>query len=127
MSSLNRLFDTIENAREAAHWRAAFGEAQQVDDTTIIPVAQVAYGFGLGFGSGPAQPGAEGEPAPEAEGGGAGGGVRAKPMGAIVVTPECVYFQETADTSKIALFGIGLTALAIYQVAKTLRAIAGKD
>jgi len=127
MSSLNKLFDTIENARQAAHWQAAFGKAQQVDDTTLIPVAQVAYGFGLGFGSGQGQPEAEGEPAPGGEGGGAGGGVRAKPLGAIVVTPECVYFQETADTSKVALFGIGLAALAIYQVAKTLRAIVGRD
>jgi uncharacterized spore protein YtfJ len=125
--SLNRLFDTIENARETAHWRAAFGEPQVVEGRTIIPVAQVGYGFGFGFGQGTGPSEAEGEPVAGGEGGGGGGGVSAKPLGVIVVTPEHVRFEETEDTSKIAVFGIAMVALSIFQVAKTLRAIFGRE
>ncbi len=124
--SLNRLFEIIEKGRETAHWRAAFGEPQVVEGRTLIPVAQVSYGFGLGFGQGMGPSEVEGEPAPEGEGGGGGGGALAKPLGVIVVTPEHVYFEETEDASRIAMAGIGLGALLILQLAKTLRAIAGR-
>jgi uncharacterized spore protein YtfJ len=60
--SLNRMFDSIEQAREAANWQSAFGEPQVIDDKTIIPVAQVGYGFGLGFGRGGQVSEEEGEP-----------------------------------------------------------------
>jgi uncharacterized spore protein YtfJ len=124
--SLNRFFDTVEQTRETAHWQAAFGEPHVEGNQTIIPVAQVSYGFGLGFGSGGGPSGEEGEPASEGEGGGGGGGASAKPLGAIVVTPERVYFEEVSDEGKIALFGIAMVAFSIFQVSKTLRAIFGR-
>jgi uncharacterized spore protein YtfJ len=124
--SLNKLFDTIEQARETAHWEAAFGEPQAVEDRIIIPVAQVGYGFGLGFGSGTAPADEEDKPASTGEGGGGGGGASARPLGVIVVTPESVYFEEVRDEGKIAIFGIGMVTLSIFQVAKTLRAIFGR-
>jgi uncharacterized spore protein YtfJ len=124
--SLNRLFETIEQARDSAHWRAAFGEPQEVEGRTIIPVARVRYAFGLGFGSGTGEAEEEGGPVTEGEGGGGGGGAASKPLGAIVVTPECVYFEETMDTAKISIAGIALSALFVYQLAKTLRAIFGR-
>jgi uncharacterized spore protein YtfJ len=125
--SVNQLFETIEKARETAHWRAAFGEPQVFEDKTVIPVAQVGYGFGFGFGSGSGPSAGEDEPLSTGEGGGGGGGAQAKPLGAIVVTPERVYFEETEDSSKIALAGIGAVALFILQLAKTLRVIFGRD
>ncbi len=124
--SLNRLFDTMEQARETARWQAAFGEPQVVEGRTIIPVAKVGYGFGFGFGSGTGPAEQEGEPAPGGEGGGGGGQASAKPLGAIVVTPENVYFEETADEGKIALAGIILGIVSVLQFFKTLRAIFGK-
>jgi uncharacterized spore protein YtfJ len=124
--SLNQLFDTVEKARETAHWRAAFGEPQVFEDKTLIPVAQVGYGFGLGFGSGTGPSGEAGQPAPGGEGGGGGGGASARPLGVIVVTPESVYFEETEDASKIALAGIGVAALFLLQLGKTLRALFGR-
>jgi uncharacterized spore protein YtfJ len=124
--SLNQLFDSIEKARETAHWRAAFGEAQVFEDKTVIPVARVGYTFGLGFGSGTGPSGDEGRPAPGGEGGGGGGGASATPLGVIVVTPEQVYFEETLDEAKIALAGIGVAALFILQLGKTLRTIFGR-
>ena len=124
--SVNRIFESIEQARETANWRAAFGEPQVIDDKTIIPVAQVSYGFGLGFGRGGQVSEEEGEPETEGEGGGGGGGASAKPYGVIVVTPDNVYFEEVEDSSKIAVLGIAMSAFAIFQVAKTLRVIFGR-
>lgn len=121
--SLNRLFDTIEKSREAAHWRAAFGEPQVYEDKTLIPVAQVSHLFGLGFGSGTGPAGGADQTAPAGEGGGAGGGISARPLGVIVVTPQRVYFEETEDAGKIVLAIIGLAALFVLQLGKTLRAI----
>jgi uncharacterized spore protein YtfJ len=121
--SLNKLFDTIEKARETANWQAAFGEPQVIEDKTIIPVARVSYGFGLGFGSSTGQPETEDEPAPAGEGGGGGGGAWAKPLGAIVVTPEQVTFEETLDVGKISIAGMVVGGLFILQLAKTLRSI----
>lgn len=123
--SLNRYFDMVEKTREAAHWQAAFGEPYVEGDRTIIPVAQVAYGFGLGFGSGSGPSGEEGEPVGGGEGGG-GGGASAKPLGAIVVTPERVYFEEVRDVGKTAFFGIAMVAFNVFQIAKTLRVIFGR-
>jgi uncharacterized spore protein YtfJ len=134
--SLNRLFDTIEKARDTAHWRTAFGEPTVIEDKTLIPVSQVSYGFGLGFGQGgpPPEEGGEAVPggesdedAPGGEGGGAGGAASSKPLGIIVVSPEGVRFQEVEDVSKIALAGILVGGLFIYQVAKTLREIFGRS
>jgi uncharacterized spore protein YtfJ len=118
--SLNRLFDSIEQARETADWQAAFGEPRVVEGRTLIPVAQVGYGFGLGFGSG-SQP-QEGEDTGAAEGAGGGSGAMAKPLGTIVVTPDSVEFEPIPDT-KIALWGIALGALTIFEFARTVRAI----
>jgi uncharacterized spore protein YtfJ len=125
--SLNRLFDAIEQTKETAQWQAAFGEPQVFEDRTVIPVAQVGYGFGLGFGSGTGPAEEEDEPASVAEGGGGGGGAQAKPLGALVITPEHIYFEETMDTGKLAMAGIGLAALFVLQLAKTLRAIFGRS
>jgi uncharacterized spore protein YtfJ len=124
--SLNKLFDLVEQARETANWEAAFGEPESVGDKTIIPVAQVGYGFGLGFGSGTAPADEEDKLASTGEGGGSGGGALAKPLGAIVVTPESVYFEEVRDNTKIAILGTGMVTLAIWQIAKTLREIFGR-
>jgi uncharacterized spore protein YtfJ len=124
--SLNKMFDSIEQARDAANWRSAFGEPQVVEGKTIIPVAQVSYGFGLGFGQEGSALEDEDEAGAGGEGGGGGGGVSAKPYGVIVVTPDDVYFEEVEDSSKIAILGIALSAFAVYQITKTLRAIFGR-
>ena len=121
--SLNRLFDSIQQARETADWRAAFGEPQVAEGKTVIPVAQVSYGFGLGFGGGSPSP--EGENAPAPEGVGGGGGASAKPLGTIVVTPDSVRFEPIPDT-KIALWGMAVGALFIFEFARTVRAIVSR-
>jgi len=135
---LNKLFDMIENTRSSASWRAAFGEPEIVDDKTIIPVAQVTYGFGMGFGTGTelpeedalqvegALPADEASAVDLAEGAGGGGGSRVKPLGALVITPEGVEFEETVDSTKVALAVFMMIAWSTYQLTKTLRAIFGR-
>lgn len=125
--SLNKFFDTIEAIRETTNWRAIFGEPQKVGDKTIIPVARVRYGFGLGFGGSTGQPEAEGEPPPEGEGSGGGGGVWTEPLGAIVVTPEEVYFEEKRNWGMISLALMVLGGVFLFQLGKTLRVIFGRE
>ncbi len=122
---LNRLFDTIKNARETANWRVAFGEPQQVEGRTLIPVAKVTHAYGLRFGASDS-PDVEDEVALSGEGGGVGGSASSRPVGAFVVTPEGVYFEPALDQGVIALAGLGVGALFILQFSKTLRAIFGR-
>jgi uncharacterized spore protein YtfJ len=122
--SVNRLFDTFERFRDTADWRAAFGEAQVIGDKTIIPVAQVGYAFGMGFGES-GEPPAEGAeaPVPDGSGGGGGGMASSKPLGAMVITPDSVYFEPIRDDGKIALVGLGVGAWSVLLIAKTVKAI----
>ena len=80
--------------------RHVYGEPVLRGDTTVIPVAQVAYGFGAGGGRGPARlrKAASDENPPdadarsEAQGAGGGGGVRMTPVGALEIGPEGTRF-----------------------------------
>jgi uncharacterized spore protein YtfJ len=80
--------------------RHVYGEPVQHGDTTVIPIAQVAYGFGAGGGRGPGrarknegdESAAETDPRPEAQGAGGGGGVRMTPVGALEIGPRGTRF-----------------------------------
>ncbi len=125
--SLDRLFDEVEGLREKANWQAVFGEPRQVGEQTIIPVAQVTYGFGLGFGRGMPKEPKEGEEAATespGEGGGGGAGGGAKPLGVIVVTPDRVRFESTGNPASVALAGIAMVAWTVWQINKTVRVFA---
>jgi uncharacterized spore protein YtfJ len=125
--SVNRMFKLIEETREAANWKAAFGEPRQVEGRTIIPVAQVGYGFGLGFGQGARKGQAEDtEPAAQDEGGGGGGGASSKPLGVIIITENEVSFESTLDQGRVALAGLAVGALFFWELGSTLRALFGR-
>jgi uncharacterized spore protein YtfJ len=81
--------------------RHVYGEPIQHGDTTVVPVAQVAYGFGAGGGRGPGGTrknesddagAADKDPSSEAEGAGGGGGVRMTPVGALEIGPQGTRF-----------------------------------
>ena len=80
--------------------RHVYGEPVQHGDITVIPVANVAYGFGAGGGQGPGRvpKGAPGDSASttehrtDAQGAGGGGGVRMTPVGALEIGPEGTRF-----------------------------------
>ncbi len=80
--------------------RHVYGEPIQRGDTTVIPVASVAYGFGAGGGRGRRPSHATDNPAaaaadtPSGEGAGGGGGVRLTPAGALEIGPHGTRFVK---------------------------------
>jgi len=91
--------------------RHVYGEPVHHGETTIIPVAKVAYGFGAGGGLRPGQGPAladDGRPesGAEARGGGGGGGARLSPIGALEIGPWGTRFIRYDELPRL------LTALA---------------
>ena len=96
--------------------RHVYGEAVHHGDTTVIPVASVAYGFGAGGGRRPSQMtdpprGPSADTRPAAEGAGGGGGVRMTPAGVLEIGPKGTRFIRFHPLAP--LFGIGAIGLAL--------------
>jgi uncharacterized spore protein YtfJ len=97
--------------------RHVYGDPVHHGDTTVIPVAQVAYGFGAGGGQGPGRSGtkafAESSPdkdaRSDAQGAGGGGGVRMTPVGALEIGPEGTRFIRFHPL--VPLFGAGAVGI----------------
>ena len=95
--------------------RHVYAEPVHHGDTTVIPVAKVAYGFGAGGGRRPAPRSggmasstAEAAGA-EAHGGGGGGGARLTPIGALEVGPRGTRFIRYNELPRLAgAFALGL-------------------
>ena len=99
--------------------RHVYGEPVRHGDTTVVPVARVAYAFGAGGGQAPGPRGKSGPDASlaathassEAQGGGGGGGVRMTPVGALEIGPRGTRFIRFDPlTHWLAAGGIGLLA-----------------
>ena len=93
--------------------RHVYAEPVHHGDTTVIPVAKVAYGFGAGGGRRPALSGqvtgSGAEPAGEAQGGGGGGGARLTPIGALEMGPRGTRFVRYNELPRLAgAFALGL-------------------
>jgi len=54
MEAINALFERLDKVSEEVNVNAVFGTPETVEDTTLIPVAEIIYGFGAGAGSAPA-------------------------------------------------------------------------
>jgi uncharacterized spore protein YtfJ len=95
--------------------RHVYAEPVHHGDTTVIPVAKVAYGFGAGAGRRPAprlgemaSSTAEAAGA-EAQGGGGGGGARLTPIGALEIGPHGTRFIRYNELPRLAgAFALGL-------------------
>jgi uncharacterized spore protein YtfJ len=110
---------------------SVFGEPVREGATTVVPVAEVFYGFGAGGGYGkPAEGKATEDGAKDApgEGGGSGGGGggRAKPIGYIRLSADGAEFEPIQDQSRIAVAGITMVAWAIFWITATIRAFVKK-
>ena len=95
--------------------RHVYAEPVHHGDTTVIPVAKVAYGFGAGGGRRPARrteqaPGSSARPnGAEAQGGGGGGGARLTPIGALEIGPHGTRFIRYNEVPRLAgALAIGL-------------------
>ncbi|HIP87438.1 MAG TPA: hypothetical protein EYH27_03250 [Anaerolineales bacterium] len=122
-NDLQRLFDSVETLGRKANVNAAFGKPIATEGRTLIPVAEVSYGFGMSFST---VDGGEKTEAPERAAGGGGGGLRTRPIATIEVTPEGIRVEPLMDTGRIALAGILLSGWSIFWIARALMRIFGK-
>lgn len=86
------------SVRDAISVKRVFGEAYQVGDRTVIPVAAVGGGAGGGSGEGT-------DDADSGRGFGSGFGVRARPVGVYEVTGEGVDWKPAVDVTRLARGG----------------------
>ena len=86
----------LEQAVDAVTVRRVFGEAYEVDGTTVVPVARVRGWGGGGGGSGE-------EKDSSGSGSGVGYGVHAEPAGVYVVRGDSVTWRPAVDAGRIAL------------------------
>jgi uncharacterized spore protein YtfJ len=82
--------------------KTLFGDPVEAQGKTVIPVAEVAYGFGAGSGSRSDE---------QASGGGGGGGLRAAPIGVVEITPQTTRFIPITPARK--LFGAAAAGLVV--------------
>ena len=108
--TLATLLARLDAVQDTMTVRRVFGDAYEVDGTTVIPVATVRGGGGGGGGEGET-PGAEGS----GSGGGVGFGVTARPVGVFVVRDGDVTWQPSVDVMRIVLGGqvVALTAIVV--------------
>ena len=106
--------EVLDRIRGSARVEVVYGEAREIGDKTIIPVAVVAYAFGAGAGGG-ASPLGEGSTG----GGGGGGGVRVQPVGVLEVTQEETRLVPVLDWTRIIT--TALTFLGLWMVVRALR------
>ncbi len=94
---------------------ACFGTPVTAGDRTVIPVADIQYGFGVGWG-GSTPPDAK----PGGHGGGAGGGARTRAIAVIEVAPNGVRILPIEDHTAIRIAGITFASAATAILARTL-------
>lgn len=123
---IQRLFEVMDEVREKATPRAVFGDPVVIEGRTVIPVAQVTYGFGLGFGASAGEE-TEEEMPEEDIGGGGGGGAGARPIGVVEVTEDGIQVKPIVDEQKLAIGGALLVGWITVWVAGTLVRIFGRD
>ncbi|MBV7327516.1 hypothetical protein KFU94_04495 [Chloroflexi bacterium TSY] len=131
----------IEQLVERIGAEAVFGTPTTENGVTVIPVAQVEFGFGYGGGYGRSgrksdanDQGEDNEMNEEEtesettgdEGGGGGGGAggRATPRGFIRITSDKVKYESIMDELRIPIAGILMVAWSVFWITATIRAFA---
>ena len=95
--------DIMEVFLDTASVERVYGEPIQQGDTLIIPAAEVLTGLGFGLGGGI---GIDDQGNTNSGGGGGGGGGGrsfARPVAAIIASPNGVRIEPVVDVTKIAL------------------------
>ncbi|UFQ18677.1 MULTISPECIES: GerW family sporulation protein [Streptomyces] len=111
-----RLERLVEETGKRAATTVVYGEAVTTGDVTVIPVAEVGYGFGFG---GPARGGTE---ADEPSG---AGGVKARPRGFIEIKGGTVTYKPLRNPWTVV--AVPLAAfLAGAAVPRLVRLLAGR-
>ncbi len=116
-TGLETVAQMMERFSAAASAAICFGTPVKIDDRTIIPVAEVVAGFGAGGGGGEGKQEPErgveveeGKASGSGEGAGGGGFSRARPVAAVIVSPEGVTVEPVVDATQIAMAGVAAAA-----------------
>ncbi len=107
--STTQFLQSVGSIPAGAGVEKVFGQAQTVGDKTIIPIAEVFYGFGGGMGE--CSRSSEGQ---ANTGGGGGGGAISRPIGFIEITPGRTQLRLIPDINRIALGTLCVAAMAIW-------------
>lgn len=100
---------------DRANASACFGAPVTSGERTVIPVADIGYGFGAGWGA------SEGNAAtPGGRGGGAGGGARTRAIAVIEIAPTGVRILPIEDQTSIRIAAITFASAATAILARTL-------
>jgi uncharacterized spore protein YtfJ len=113
--------ELLERIKGSAKVEVVYGEAREIGEKTIIPVAVIAYGFGAGVGTGAREePGGDGATR-SGVGSGGGGAVRVQPVGVLEVTADETRMVPILDWTRIITTGIIFLGLAMV-----IRALRGR-
>jgi len=121
---LDTLMTRIRDMQANAAVKAVFGEPVEVRGRTVVPVAEVRYGFGVGMGRGghhEREADKDDAAGPRGEGGG-GGGASIRPLAVLEITDRETKVTPVVDVTRIALAGIGLAAWAVFWISRAVRA-----
>ncbi len=108
---LERINQMIEQARDVITVRRVFGEPVERDGTIVIPAASVAGGAGGGGGD-------DGKASIAA---GSGFGVRARPVGAFVISNGDVRWEPVVDRERQLLINAVVAGGALVLVRSLFR------
>ncbi|MFP4513337.1 MAG: spore germination protein GerW family protein [Acidimicrobiales bacterium] len=108
--TLTAALDRLGAVRDSMHVSRVFGEAYEVDGTTIIPVATLKGGGGGGGGEGSTP-----DEAGTGSGAGVGFGVQVRPVGVYEIRGGLVTWHPAVDTMRVILGGqiLGMIALVL--------------
>jgi uncharacterized spore protein YtfJ len=115
-TQLSDVLDRLGAVNDMMTVRKVFGDAYQVDGTTVIPVAVVKGGGGGGGGEG-TEPGGEGK----GSGGGVGYGIQVRPLGVYEVRNGMVSWRPAVDVMRIILGGQLLALVVILAMRRRRR------
>lgn len=104
--SAETVSENIRGTKDALTVRRVFGEPEEVNGVTIIPVARVAGGAGGGGGEGSHE-------SDTGSGFGTGFGLQARPVGVYAISDGNVEWKPSIDVNRLARGGQVLAGLAI--------------
>jgi uncharacterized spore protein YtfJ len=98
--TVDNLQQTMDKFLETANVNAVFSRPVRHENTTIINCSEVVAVLGFGVGEGG---GGDKESTGHGSGGGGGGRIFARPVAAIIATPDGVTIQPIMDPTKIGI------------------------
>jgi uncharacterized spore protein YtfJ len=130
---IERILNLASETEKKAHVTAVFGEPQTVGDRTLIPVAEVRFGYAIGQCGG--QPPVAGKGAEPGDIGGESGcgkmhgeggavGLVARPLAVIEVTADRMQVVPIVDSTRLTLAGMALGGFAMCMLAWMIHRLA---